>query len=162
MQSSRVAKVLESLGLKLPPTPKPVAAYLPAVRNGNTIQTSGQLPIRRGKMVYTGIVGDTVTVEQAQEAARVATLNCLAAVRSVIGDLDEIVQVVRVKVFVASTPDFGEHPEVANGTSHLLEAVFGERGAHARSAIGCSSLPRNAPVEVELMVEIQEKGELDK
>ncbi len=159
---SRIERAVEKLGLQLPPTPKPVASYVPAIQTGHYVHTSGQLPIVNGKMVATGIVGKDVTLEQGQEAAQACVLNALAAIRSVIVDLEEISQIVKMTVFIASAPDFSQQPEVANGASHLLEKVFGDKGSHARSAVGCSSLPRNAPVEVELTVEIHERVEFDK
>ncbi len=159
---SRIERRVERLGLQLPATPKPVAAYVPAIKTGDYVHTSGQLPILNGKMVATGLLGRDVTLEQGQEAARACVLNALAAIRSVIGDLEEITQIIRMTVYVASTPDFTDQPEVANGASLFLEKVFRDKGSHARSAVGCSSLPRNSPVEVELTVEILERGELDK
>lgn len=147
---------LATLGLKLPVAPKPVAAYVPAVRTGNLIVVAGQLPLIEGKLIATGRVPSAVTLEQAQAAARQCALNALAAVGDVIGgDWSKLVRVVRVGVFVASDNDFFEQPKVANGASELLGQVFGDAGRHARAAVGVNVLPLNAPVEVELMVEVR-------
>jgi enamine deaminase RidA (YjgF/YER057c/UK114 family) len=127
---------LAELGLTVPEVPKPVAAYVPAVRNGNHVFTSGQLPMRSGELMMTGKVGGDVTAEQAYECAQQCALNALAAVKSVVGDLSAVKQVVKVVVFVASTPDFTGQPGVANGVSELLGKVFGDAGVHARSAVG--------------------------
>lgn len=144
---------LAELGVKLPAVAAPVAAYVPAVRTGNHVHTSGQLPMSEGKLLATGKVGAEVTPEDAAALARQAALNALAAVRAEIGDLSAVTRVVKVVVFVASTPDFTGQPQVANGASELLGAAFGEAGRHARSAVGVAVLPLDAPVEVELVVE---------
>jgi len=147
---------LASLGLKLPVAPKPVAAYVPAVRTGNLIVVAGQLPLIEGKLIATGRVPSMVTLEQAQAAARQCALNALAAVGDMIGgDWSRLVRVVRVGVFVASDNDFFEQPKVANGASELLGQIFGDAGRHARAAVGVNVLPLNAPTEVELMVEVR-------
>lgn len=148
---------LEQLGLRLPGVAAPLAAYVPAVQVGNLVYTSGQLPTVDGKLVATGKVGDVVSSETAVECARVAALNGLAAVAAEVGTLDAIVRVVKVTVFVASEPGFTGHPQVANGASELLGAVFGAAGRHARSAVGVAVLPIDAPVEVELVVEVAAK-----
>jgi enamine deaminase RidA (YjgF/YER057c/UK114 family) len=145
---------LAELGLAVPEVVKPVAAYVPAVRTGNYIYTSGQLPMREGSLVRTGKVGGDVTPEQAAECAQLCALNGLAAVKSLVGDLSSVVRVVKVVAFVASTPDFTGQPGVANGASELIGKVFGEAGQHARSAVGVAVLPLDAPVEVELVVEV--------
>jgi enamine deaminase RidA (YjgF/YER057c/UK114 family) len=145
---------LESLGLSVPEVAKPVAAYIPALRTGNYVFTSGQLPMRDGQLITTGKVGGDVSPEEAVECARVCALNAIAAVRSVIGDLSQIKRIVKVVAFVASTPDFTGQPGVANGASELFGDVFGEAGQHARSAVGVPVLPLDAPVEVELIVEV--------
>ncbi len=144
---------LAELGIELPPVAKPVAAYVPAVRSGGLIQTSGQLPSVAGVLTVTGKLGVDVSVEQGKDAARVAVLNALAAAAAVAGGVDEIVRVVRVVVFVASASDFTGQPQVANGASELLGEIFGDAGVHARSAVGVAVLPLDAPVEVELTVE---------
>ncbi len=145
---------LAELGLQVPDVAKPVAAYVPAVRSGNQVFTSGQLPMREGKLITTGKVGGEVSAEEAYECARQCALNALAAVRAEVGDLSAIRRIVKVVAFVASTPDFTGQPGVANGASELFGEVFGEAGQHARSAVGVPVLPLDAPVEVELLVEV--------
>ena len=145
---------LQELGLSVPEVAKPVAAYIPALRSGNHVYTSGQLPMRDGSLMLTGKVGGEVTEEEAVECARQCALNALAAVRAEVGELSAVKRIVKVVVFVASTPDFTAQPKVANGVSELLGEVFGEAGRHARSAVGVPVLPLDAPVEVELVVEI--------
>ncbi len=145
---------LAELGLSVPAVAKPVAAYIPAVRSGHHVFTSGQLPMREGALMLTGKVGGEVSEEEALECARQCALNALAAVRAEVGELSAVKRVVKVVVFVASTPDFTGQPLVANGVSELLGQVFGEAGRHARSAVGVSALPLDAPVEVELIVEV--------
>jgi enamine deaminase RidA (YjgF/YER057c/UK114 family) len=145
---------LEEMGLSVPEVAKPVASYVPAVRSGHHVFTSGQLPMRQGQLITTGKVGGEVTAEEAVECARQCALNALAAVRAEIGELSHIKRIVKVVAFVASTPDFTGQPGVANGASELFGEVFGEIGQHARSAVGVPVLPLDAPVEVELVVEI--------
>jgi len=145
---------LEAMGLTVPEVPKPVASYLPALRTGSYVFTSGQLPMREGQLITTGKVGGEVSVEDAVECARQCALNAIAAVRAEVGDLAQVVRVVKVVVFVASTPDFTGQAGVANGASELLGEVFAEAGRHARSAVGVAVLPLDAPVEVELLVEV--------
>ncbi len=149
-----VADRLSELGLELPPVPAPVAAYVPAVRSGAHVYTAGQLPLRDGSLLATGKVGAEVTPETAYDCARQSALNAVAAVASQVEDLDAV-RVVKVVVFVASTPDFTRQPAVANGASELLGAVFGDAGVHARSAVGVPVLPLDAPVEVELVAEVR-------
>ncbi len=145
---------LKELGLELPPVVPPVAAYVPAVRTGTLVYTSGQLPMVDGELPATGKVGALVTPEQAKELARTCALNALAAIDALVG-LDAVVQVVKVVGFVASAPDFFGQPAVVNGASELLGEVFdGAAGQHARSAVGVAALPLDAPVEVELVVEL--------
>ena len=144
---------LAELGLELPPVVPPVAAYVPAVRSGDLVFTSGQLPVVGGRMDVTGKVGALVTPEQAKDLARTCALNALAAVDALVG-LDAVDQVVKVVGFVASAPDFTGQPAVVNGASELLGEVFGDAGRHARSAVGVASLPLDAPVEVELGVRV--------
>jgi enamine deaminase RidA (YjgF/YER057c/UK114 family) len=148
---------LGELGLELPPVVPPVAAYVPAVRSGDLVFTSGQLPVVEGRMAVTGKVGAMVTPEQAKDLARTCALNALAAVDALVG-LDAVVRVVKVVGFVASTPDFTGQPGVVNGASELLGDVFGDAGQHARSAVGVAALPLDAPVEVELVVEVRSGG----
>ncbi len=145
---------LADLGLEVPEVAKPVAAYVPAMRTGNHVYTSGQLPLRGGQLITTGKVGGEVTVEEAVDCARQCALNAIAAVRAEVGDLSRVTRVVKVVAFVASTPDFTGQPGVANGASELLGAVFGDAGQHARSAVGVPVLPLDAPVEVEMVVEV--------
>lgn len=145
---------LAELGLSVPEVAKPVAAYIPANRSGDHVYTSGQLPMRDGQLMYTGKVGGEVSQDEAVECARQCALNALAAIRAEIGELSAVKKVVKVVVFVASTPDFTGQPLVANGVSELLGDVFGEAGRHARSAVGVPVLPLDAPVEVELVVEV--------
>lgn len=145
---------LAELGLRLPDVPRPVAAYLPAVRTGNLVYTSGQLPLRDGALIAAGKVGGEVSPETAVECARQCALNALAVVRAEIGDLTQVKRIVKVVAFIASTPDFTGQPQVANGASELLGHVFGAAGTHARSAVGVPVLPLDAPVEVELVVEV--------
>ena len=145
---------LADLGLSVPDVAKPVAAYVPALRSGNYVFTSGQLPMRDGQLMLTGKVGGEVTQEEAVECARQCALNALAAVRAEVGELSAVKRIVKVVAFVASTPDFTAQPLVANGVSELLGEVFGEAGRHARSAVGVNVLPLDSPVEVELVVEV--------
>jgi enamine deaminase RidA (YjgF/YER057c/UK114 family) len=145
---------IASLGLKLPEVVPPLATYQPAVRSGSYVFTSGQLPMVDGALPATGKVGAEVSPEQAKELAATCALNALAAVRSVVGDLDKIVRVVKVVGFVASAPEFTGQPGVVNGASELLGEILGEKGVHARSAVGVAVLPIDAPVEVEIQVEI--------
>jgi enamine deaminase RidA (YjgF/YER057c/UK114 family) len=152
---SAVEEKLASLGLKLPAVATPLAAYVPAVRTGSYVYTAGQLPLVEGKLAVTGKVGAEVTPEEAKELARICALNALAAVKSVVGDLDQVARVVKVVGFVASAADFTGQPGVVNGASELLAEVLGDKGVHARSAVGVAVLPLDAPVEVEIQVEIE-------
>jgi enamine deaminase RidA (YjgF/YER057c/UK114 family) len=145
---------LAELGLGLPPVAVPVAAYVPAVRTGSYVFTSGQLPLRDGTLMRTGKVGAEVDPDEAYECARQCALNALAAVRSQVGDLSAITRVVKVVGFVSSVPEFTGQPQVVNGASELLGQIFGDAGQHARSAVGVPVLPMDAPVEVELVVEV--------
>ncbi|GAA2125105.1 RidA family protein [Glycomyces algeriensis] len=148
-----VDKALARLGLSLPEVVKPLAAYQPAVRSGDYVYTSGQLPMVDGSLVATGKVGAEVDPEQGYDLARICALNALAAVAS-IAPLDQVVRIVKVVGFVASAPGFTGQPKVLNGASELLGEVFGEAGTHARSAVGVAELPLGAPVEVELIAEL--------
>jgi enamine deaminase RidA (YjgF/YER057c/UK114 family) len=144
---------LAELGIDLPDVVTPLAAYVPAVRTGNLVYTSGQVPMQSGVLAATGKVGAEVSPEDGKALARICALNGLAAVNSLVG-IDAVTRVVKVVGFVASTPGFNGQPGVVNGASELLGEVFGDAGAHARSAVGVSELPLNAPVEVELIVEV--------
>jgi enamine deaminase RidA (YjgF/YER057c/UK114 family) len=154
--AGRVEAALAELGLELPQVVPPLASYVPAVQAGEFVLTSGQLPMVDGKLVLTGKVGAEVTAEEAKAQARICALNALAAVKSVIGDLNRIQQVVKVVGFVASAPDFTGQPGVVNGASELLGEVLGAAGVHARSAVGVAVLPLDAPVEVEIQVRVSE------
>jgi enamine deaminase RidA (YjgF/YER057c/UK114 family) len=145
---------LAELGLAVPEVAKPVASYIPAVRSGHHVFTSGQLPMREGRLMATGKVGGAVSAEEAVECARQCALNALAAVRAEIGELSAVKRIVKVVAYVASTPDFTGQPGIANGASELFGEVFGDIGRHARSAVGVPVLPLDAPVEVELVVEV--------
>lgn len=147
------ARIAE-LGLTLPEVAAPAGAYVPAVRTGSYVYTAGQVPFVDGKLPAAGKVGAEVSAEQAKELAGVCALNALAAVKSVVGDLDRIARVVKVVGFVASAPDFTAQPGVINGASELLGEVLGDKGVHARSAVGVAVLPLDAPVEVEIQVEL--------
>ena len=146
---------LNELNLSLPDAPKPVAAYIPAKQTGNLVFTAGQLPMVNGELISKGLLGQDVEIEEANKAARICTLNALAAIKGVIGDLDRIKQIVRVVGYVASVPTFTQQPAVVNGASELLLEIFGENGKHARSAVGMAVLPLNASVEIELTVEVE-------
>ncbi len=144
---------LKELGIELPVVVKPLGSYVPAVRSGTLVYTSGQLPMQDGKLVQAGKVGVAVTPEQGKGLARVCALNALAAIDSLVG-IDSVTRVVKVVGFVASAAGFNGQPGVLNGASDLLADVFGEAGVHARSAVGVAELPLDAPVEVELVVEV--------
>ncbi|WP_030412588.1 RidA family protein [Streptomyces sp. NRRL S-1448] len=149
---------IAALGLKLPDVVPPLAVYQPAVRSGSYVFSSGQLPMVSGALPVTGKVGAEVSAERAQELAATCALNALAAVKSVIGDLDKIRRVVKVVGFVASAPDFTGQPGVLNGASELLGEILGDKGVHARSAVGVAVLPLDAPVEVEIQVEVADEA----
>jgi enamine deaminase RidA (YjgF/YER057c/UK114 family) len=151
--STPLARLAE-LELTLPPVVAPLAAYVPAVRTGSLVFTSGQVPMTDGRLPVTGKVGGAVSPEEAKGLARTCTLNALAAIDALVG-LDSVVRVVKVVGYVASTPEFTGQPAVVNGASELLGEVFGDAGAHARSAVGVASLPLDASVEVELVVEVR-------
>jgi enamine deaminase RidA (YjgF/YER057c/UK114 family) len=146
---------LAELGFKLPEVAKPAGAYVPALRNGSLVYTSGQLPFVDGTLPATGKVGAQVAPEKAKELAGLCALNALAAVKAEIGDLAKVKRVVKVVAFVASDPSFTGQPGVANGASELLGTVFGDAGVHARSAVGVAVLPLDTPVEVEITVEVE-------
>ncbi|RZS91801.1 enamine deaminase RidA (YjgF/YER057c/UK114 family) [Motilibacter rhizosphaerae] len=145
---------LAALGLQLPAVPAPAGAYVPAVRTGDLVFTAGQIPLVDGAVAATGKVGAGVEPERARELARTCALNALAAVAAEVGSLDRVVRVVKLVGFVASDPAFTGQPGVVDGASELLGQVFGDAGRHARSAVGVASLPRDVPVEVELVVEV--------
>jgi len=156
---SAVEDRLAELGLLVPDVAMPVAAYLPAVRDGNHIFTSGQLPMVSGALAATGKVGagpGLVSAQDAEKLAQICALNAIAAVKALIGDLDKVTRVIKVVGFVASDPAFTGQPGVVNGASELLGAAFGDAGVHARSAVGVAVLPLDAPVEVEIIVSVQD------
>jgi enamine deaminase RidA (YjgF/YER057c/UK114 family) len=153
MKMSYEAK-LRDLGLTLPPPPKPVANYVPAVRVGELLFLSGVLPSRDGSLFMTGKLGEALSVEQGKEAAQIAALNALAIVKAEIDSLDRVVRVVKMIGYVASASGFTDQPQVLNGASDLLVAVFGDAGRHARVAVGAAELPRQAPVEIELILQV--------
>lgn len=146
---------LQSMGLKLPPVPKPVASYMPAIVVDKYIYTSGQLPMVEGKLAYKGKLGSDLTEDQGYAAAKICALNCLSAVRDLAGSLDSVERIVKVAGFVNSAPGFVNQPGVINGASELLGEIFSQAGSHARSAVGVSELPLGAAVEVELVVKLK-------
>lgn len=153
---SKPSERLAEAGLTLPPVAAPAGSYVPATRAGTQVFTSGQIPTVGGELICQGSVPTDVSLEGAVEAARVAMLNALAAAASVAGGIDSITRVVRVVVYVASSPGFRQQPKVGNGASDLLTTIFGEAGRHVRSAVGVAELPLGAPVEVELVVEVDD------
>ncbi|MEN9923538.1 MAG: hypothetical protein RIS09_1052 [Actinomycetota bacterium] len=148
------ARIAE-LGLNIPVVPAPLAAYVPAVRSGDFVYTSGQLPFLNGELIAVGQVHAELDIDSAVACARQCALNALAALKTVIGSLDDVEQIVKVTGFVAAPSDFSQHPLVVNGASELLGEIFKDAGKHARSAVGVSSLPMNAPVELEMVVRIR-------
>jgi enamine deaminase RidA (YjgF/YER057c/UK114 family) len=146
---------IRELGLEIPDVVAPLASYVPAARSGSLVYTAGQLPIVKGELAATGKVGAEIDPERATELARLCGLNAIAAIRAEIGELSRVRRIVKVVGFVASAPDFYGQPQVVNGVSDLLGEVFGDAGKHARSAVGVAVLPRNAPVEVELIAEVE-------
>ena len=152
-----ITEKLKKLKITLPPPPVPVAAYVPAVTAGDLVFISGTLPMKEGKLLYAGKLGQEVTLEQGSECARQAVLNALATLQKQIGDLDRVKQIVRLGGFVASAEGFTQQAQVLNGASLLLGEIFEERGKHVRAAVGAAELPLNAPVEIELIVQIRDK-----
>jgi enamine deaminase RidA (YjgF/YER057c/UK114 family) len=145
---------LTQLGLALPAPPKPVANYVPVVRVGDLLFLSGVLPSRDGQLIMTGKLGQNLSIEQGMEAARVAVLNGLSIIRQEAGSLDRVKRIVKMVGHIASAPGFTDQPQVLNGASDLLVSLFGDAGRHARVAVGAAELPRQAPVEIELIVEL--------
>jgi len=146
---------IKDLGLKVPEPPKPLAAYVPAVKVDQYVYTAGQIPFVDGQLKYQGKVGRELTEADGYEAARVCALNCLSAIKGIAGSLDEIEQIVKVTGYVNSAPGFNQQPKVINGASELLGDIFGEAGAHARAAVGVSELPADAAVEVDMIVKLK-------
>lgn len=151
----KVEERLKELGVELPEVPEPRWAYVPWVRTGNLVFVSGQVPFKDGKLLHQGHVGVNVTIEEAQACARQAAINALAVLKQAVGDLDRVRRIVKVVGWVNSHPDFGDQPLVINGASEFLNEVFGEKGRHARSAVGAGGLPLGTPVEVELIAEVE-------
>ena len=145
---------LKALNLELPMAPKPVANYVPVVRAGDLLFLSGVLPSRDGQLILIGKLGQNITIEQGMEAAKVAALNALAIVRSEVGSLDKVKRIVKMVGHIASAPGFTDQPQVLNGASDLFVQIFGDAGRHARVAVGAAELPRQAPVEIELIVQV--------
>ncbi|MGC4098574.1 MAG: RidA family protein [Nitrospira sp.] len=145
---------LQELGLTLPAPPKPVANYVPVVKTGDLLFLSGVLPSRDGQLVFTGKLGVDLTIDEGVEAARMAVLNGLSIIRNETGSLDRVKQIVKMVGYIASAPGFADQPQVLNGASDLLVSLFGEAGRHARVAVGAAELPRHAPVEIELIVQV--------
>ncbi|HWR45284.1 RidA family protein [Sporomusa sp.] len=146
---------VKELGITVPDAPKPVAAYVAAVKDGNYVYTSGQLPFVAGELKFKGKLGKDFTVEEGYEAAKICAINCLAAIKGQIGSLDNIEKVVKIVGFVSSAPGFHDQPKVINGASELIGAILGKAGEHARSAVGVAELPLNAAVEVEMIVKVK-------
>jgi enamine deaminase RidA (YjgF/YER057c/UK114 family) len=153
--SDSIESRLKDLGVVLPQAAAPAANYVPFMRTGDLILTAGQLPLKDGKLIATGLLGRNLDTAAGKEAARLCAVNVLAQAKAALGDLEKIRRLVKITVFVASTPDFTEQHLVANGASDFLVAVLGERGKHARSAVGTAALPLNAPVEVEAIIEVE-------
>jgi enamine deaminase RidA (YjgF/YER057c/UK114 family) len=145
---------IKQLGVTIPEPVKPLAAYIPALQFGNLVMTSGQVPMSAGSIKYQGKVGKDLTEEQGREAAKLCALNCLSAIKSVIGSLDKINRVLKLTVFVSSAEGFTAQPKVANGASEFIVEIFGEAGKHVRSAVGVGELPLNSAVEIEMIVEL--------
>jgi len=149
-----IEEKINQMGIEIPEAAKPLAAYIPALKVGNLIMTSGQVPVSKGVIKFQGKVGKDLSEEEGKEAAKLCAINCLSAVKSVIGSLDKIKRIVKLTVFVNSTSGFMAQPMVANGASEFIVEVFGDIGKHARSALGVSELPLNSAVEIEMMVEV--------
>lgn len=152
---NQIETKLTAMGYELPPTPTPVAAYVPAVRSGNLVFVSGQVPREKGELKFLGRVGDDVTLWQGQQAARLCALNALAAVKSVAGSLDHVKRIVKLTGFVRSADGFKDQPKVVDGASVFLGELFGDAGRHARAAVGVNELPMGVCVELEMIVEVE-------
>ncbi len=146
---------IKELGCILPETPKPLAAYIPAIKTGDYVYTSGQVPYAEGELKYAGKIGFDLSIEEGQKAAELCALNALSAIKSVIGDLNKIEQIIKVTVFVNSADAFTDQPKVANGASEFLGKIFGEAGKHVRSAVGVNELPVDSAVEIEMIVKVK-------
>lgn len=150
-----IEEKIKQLGFELPEVAKPLAAYIPAKKVGDLVMTSGQVPLVKGEMKFIGKVGKDLSEEDAQKAAQICALNCLAAIKSIVGSLESVEEVVKLTVFVNSAAGFTSQPKVANGASELIGKIFGENGLHVRSAVGVSELPLNAAVEIEMIVRVK-------
>jgi enamine deaminase RidA (YjgF/YER057c/UK114 family) len=155
MSESSAEARLRELGITLPPAPPPVGAYVPVVRTGNLVVTSGQLPWEGDRLAYTGKLGGDLTLAHANEAARICALNALAQLRAALGSLDKVRQIVRLEGYVHCAPGFRQHPQVLNGASDLINSIFGERGRHTRTALGIHDMPLDAPVQLVLWAEVE-------
>ncbi len=153
---SKIEDRIKELGLELPPPATPLANYVSVVRDGDLLYMSGAGAVIKGKALYTGKLGAEVSIEDGYDAARISALNLISILKKVLGDLDKVEQIVKLLGFVASTPDFYQQPAVINGASDVLAEVFGDKGKHARTAIGTSVLPMNMPVEIEMIVRIKD------
>ncbi len=149
-----IEEKIKELGFEVPEVAKPLAAYIPAKQVGNLVMTSGQVPLVKGEILYKGKVGKDLSEEDGIKASQVCALNCLAAIKSVIENLDRVIEVEKLTVFVASAEDFTAQPKVANGASELIGKIFGEAGKHVRSAVGVTALPLNSAVEIEMIVRV--------
>jgi enamine deaminase RidA (YjgF/YER057c/UK114 family) len=154
MKKSQAESRLEKMGLQLPPAPQAVGAYVTVIRTGNLVVTAGQLPWKEGKLAYTGKLGVELTTAQGYEAAKIAGLNALAQIKSAVGDLDKVRQIVRLEGYVHCGPGFREHPQVLNGASELLNGVFGDKGKHTRTAVGIHEMPLDSPVQIIVWAEV--------
>lgn len=155
MSNASAEQRLCELGIELPAPPKAVGAYVSVIRTGNLVVTSGQLPWKGDQLAFTGKLGTELTVEQGYEAARLSAINAMAQLKLAVGDLDRVRQIVRVEGYVHCGPGFREHPQVLNGASDLLNAVFGERGRHTRTALGIHEMPLNSPVQLIVWAEVE-------
>jgi len=151
-----IEEKIKELGFELPLAAKPLAAYVPAKQVGNLVMTSGQVPLLNGEIKYKGKIGKDLTEEDGIKAAQVCALNCLAAIKDLIGSLDKIEEILKLTVFVNSPEDYIAHPKIANGASELLLNIFGDKGKHVRSALGVSGLPLNSAVEIEMIVKLKD------
>lgn len=145
---------IKELGYELPEAPKPLAAYIPALIVNDLVFTAGQLPSIKGELKFKGKIGAELSIEEGAKAAEICALNCLSVIKSVVGNLDKIEQVIKLTAFVNSADYFIDQPKVANGASELLSKIFGNKGKHVRSAVGVNELPLNAPIEIEMVVRI--------
>jgi len=151
---SNPEKKLQEMGIDLPTPPKPVASYVPTVQTGNLVFVSGQLPFVEGSLKYEGKVGGEVSLDEGYEAAKLCTINCLSVIKGEIGDLSKVKRIVKLTGYVSSAENFNKQPQVINGASDFLGEVFGKKGEHSRAAVGVNELPLNTPVEIEMIVEV--------